>query len=79
MTTGLSALRKMFHILEVMVPGLWVDFFLNPLHLNKPWNIREKFSGHGTTFKELGHILENVGVSSINYLECFYLCFLVTN
>lgn len=54
-------------------------FLLNPLHLNKPWNAREKVNGHGTTFRESGHILENVGLSSINYLECFYLYFLVTN
>lgn len=83
MTIGLSALRKMFHILEVVVwllPGLWVDFFLlNPLHLNKPRNTSDKFSGHETTLRESGHILKNVGLSSINYLECFYLCFLVTN
>lgn len=51
---------------------------LNPLHLNKPCNTREKFNEHGTIFRESEHILENVGLSSIKYLERFYLCLLVT-
>lgn len=38
--------------------GMGRFFFFNSLHLNKPWNTREKFSGHGTTFRESGHILK---------------------
>lgn len=53
-------------------------FSLNPLHLNKPWNMREKFNKRETMFRESGHMLENVGLSSIKYLERFYLCLLVT-
>lgn len=53
-------------------------FSLNPLHLNKPWNMREKFNEHGTIFRESDHVLEHIRLSPIKYLECFYLCLLVT-
>lgn len=52
-------------------------FSLSPLHLNNPWNTREKFNKH-ELFRESGHVFGNGGLSSLKYLECFYLYLYVT-
>lgn len=35
-------------------------FSLNPLHLNKPWNMREKFTEHGTVFRKCRTVIYKV-------------------